>query len=100
MKIDVTVTKGITVNMGNYENVRPEITLNAKDIDPDKVNRVYELLTEIADDMFSLEIAKQIDMLDSVRKTRPTRFAEIILEERKDDINSEIQDLLKDLSNL
>lgn len=100
MKIDVTVTKGITVNMGNYENVRPEITLNAKDIDPDKVNLVYELLTEIADDMFSLEIAKQIDMLDSVRKTRPTRFAEIILEERKDDINSEIQDLLKDLSNL
>lgn len=100
MKIDVTVTKGITVNMGNYENVRPEITLNAKDINPDKVNLVYELLTEIADDMFSLEIAKQIDMLDSVRKTRPTRFAEIILEERKDDINSEIQDLLKDLSNL
>lgn len=99
MKVDVKVSKGMTVNMGNYENVRPEVTLTAKDVDSDNVNQVYELLTEIADDMFNLEIAKQIDLLDSVRKTRPTRFVEII-EERKDDIEDDIQNLIEALKDL
>lgn len=100
MKVDVTVSKGMTVNMGNYENVRPEVTLTAKDVDPEDVNQTYDILAEIADDMFNIEIAKQIDLLDSVRKSRPTRFAEIILEERKDDIERDIQDLIKELKDI
>lgn len=100
MKIDITITKAMTINTGNYENVRPEVTLTAREVDIDKSDKVHNILTELADDMFNLEIAKQIDLLDSVRKTRPNRFADIILEERKDDIQAEIQDLLKDLKDL
>jgi len=100
MKIDIKVTKAMTINTGNYENVRPEITLTAKDVENENVKTVYKLLSEIADDMFNIEIASQIALNNSVKQTRPTRFAEIILEEHKEDIENEIKDLMNELKEI
>lgn len=85
--------------MGNYENVRPEVTLTAKDVESKNVNQVYDILAEIAGDMFELETAKQIELLDTVRETRPGRYADII-KERENDIEASIQDLIKELKDI
>lgn len=55
-KIDVSITRSFTVNTGNYESVKPTVTLTARDIDADKVADAYLSLEGAVSGLIKLEI--------------------------------------------
>ncbi len=55
-KLDVSVTRSLTINTGNYESIRPTVTLTAREIEADKVGDVYLSLEEALTGLIKLEI--------------------------------------------
>lgn len=57
MKADVTISRQITINTGNYSAIRPSVSVTLKDVDADKMNDNYKQLETIVDGLFALEMA-------------------------------------------
>jgi len=80
MKTDITIRKEATVNTGNYSSVKPSVSLTLKDVDIDKLQKVYEnmniitaafflseanLLCEFQDDAKIHGLRKVLDSLET-----------------------------------
>jgi hypothetical protein len=55
-KVDVSITRTLTLNLGNYESSKPTVTLTAKDVDADKVSDAYLALDKAATGLFKMEV--------------------------------------------
>lgn len=61
-KVDVNITKKMTINTGNYSSIGPSISLTLKDVD---INKAKEMTDEL-DNIASIEFIKQIAILTSM----------------------------------
>lgn len=55
-KVDISVTRSFTVNTGNYESVKPTVTLTVRDVDPLNVSDAYLSLEGAVSGLIKLEI--------------------------------------------
>jgi glutamate synthase domain-containing protein 2 len=64
-KMDITITKAVTINTGNFGNVRPEVTLTIKDVDVENVEQETKELNDFATALFHLNT---LSLLGEVKK--------------------------------
>jgi hypothetical protein len=50
------VTRTLTINTGNYESIKPSVTLTVTDVDPDNVSDAYLAVEESLSGLISMEI--------------------------------------------
>ena len=54
--VDVSVTRSLTINTGNYESIRPTVTLTARGVAPENVDDAYLALEEAITGLLKMEI--------------------------------------------
>ena len=55
-KVNLSVTRTLTINTGNYESIKPSVTLTVADVDPEKVGDAYLALEEGISGLLKLEV--------------------------------------------
>lgn len=50
------MTRTLTINTGNYESIKPSVTLTVTDVDPDNVSDAYLAVEEALSGLISMEI--------------------------------------------
>ncbi len=89
MKLDLSINRGMTINSGNYNSIKPNVSIIIKDVDIDKVKQVYEKISNVADSIFALEFIKLYDEMDTIKNNGLKNYREI-LENAVDVINKEL----------
>ena len=56
MKVDISVSRTLTINTGNYESIKPSVSLTVKDVDNDKVSDVYLSLETALTGLLKMEV--------------------------------------------
>ena len=67
-KVDVTISKNVTINTGNYQSIRPSISITVHDVDSSNLERATQVLSEFTEDLLRLEVVKSSTILDDMRK--------------------------------
>lgn len=55
-KCDITVSRGLTINTGNYGSIRPDISITLKDIDSSTIDEIFGKMQQKLDAMLALEV--------------------------------------------
>jgi len=55
-KVNLSVTRTLTINTGNYESIKPSVTLTVVDVDPDNVSDAYLAVEEAISGLIKMEI--------------------------------------------
>jgi hypothetical protein len=98
-KVDVSLTRTLTINMGNYESAKPTVTLTAKDVDASKVDDAYLALAEVAAGMFKLEVLNISLEQAQLKKSGLQAYCKTVAT-NKTEIGAQIEKSLCDLENL
>lgn len=88
-KMDLTVEKSMTINTGNYSNVKPNVILTVKDVPMDKVSEVYEKLSLFAGELHTVELGRQVLTYDTLKGNVNT-IGEVFAE-NLNDIKEEVE---------
>lgn len=67
-KIDISVTRKDHVNVGDFSNINPNVTLTLKDVDINNANKVYELLSELCFTMHTQEFIQSVNEMEDLIK--------------------------------
>lgn len=66
MATDITITRTLTINTGNYQSIKPSISLTIKDCEI--AGDTYEKMAELADAFLKLEIYNNTAMIKEIEK--------------------------------
>ena len=55
-KVNVSVTRQLTINTGNYESIKPTVTPSVTDLNPDDVGDAYLAMEEAISGLIRFEI--------------------------------------------
>lgn len=97
MKLDVSVSKTITINTGNYSSVKPSVSLTAKDIDISQIKNVYKNLQIIADGMLYEETYSLCDNIQTIKDVGIEHFLDSY-KHMNQDIKNETNEAIKELN--
>ena len=100
MKTDITISKSMTLNMGNYSNVKPEISVTLKDVSLENYEKAYKTLSHLVEDMFALELRSNLDTMLSANEFKSKKDLLNRIESMESNIESSIADNLKALQEL
>lgn len=67
-KIDISVTRKDHVNVGDFSHINPNVTLTLKDVDLDKSQQAYKLLSELCFTMHTEEFIKSVNEMEDLIK--------------------------------
>ena len=98
-KVDVSVTRTLTLNLGNYESAKPTVTLTAKDVDAEKVADAYLALDESIAGFFKLEVLAISLEQARIKKSGLQAYCATVAQNRQQ-IGEQIEKSLCDLENL
>jgi len=72
-KMDITLSRDLTINTGNYSSIKPSISVTLKDVDSNDIDMEYDRLSNLADALIALEVIKigneMNDIMDEGFKT-------------------------------
>lgn len=101
-KIDVSVTRRDHVNVGDFSHVNPNVTLTLKDVDLNKADKVYELLSELCFTIHTEEFVKSAnEMEDLIKMNEVIKLykneieANVDLEHERNKLFNELKTLLE-----
>lgn len=55
-KVDISLTRSLTINTGNYESIKPTVTISVRDVDPSKLGDLYQNIDEVLTGLIKFEI--------------------------------------------
>ncbi len=99
MKLDVTVSKTITINTGNYSSAKPSVSLTIKDVDISSLKNVYENLQKIADGMLYEETYSLCDNVKTIKDVGVDHFLDSY-EQMNQDIKNETNEAMEELKKI
>ena len=91
LKCDVTINKGLTINAGNYESLRPDVSVTFKDVDMNLLDEFYKKADDFVCDLLALSIAS----LKGVKSAADDRSFDNVVEQINENIGKELKDLCK-----
>lgn len=96
MKCDVTISKKMTLNTGNYSSVSPMCTLTLKDVDLERVAEVHEKLDIIADGLYHKQVISDIKTMGVIKSMGFDRYFEsIAMEDMDEGIKKSIEEIME-----
>jgi hypothetical protein len=90
-KCDVTINKGLTINAGNYESLRPDVSVTFKDVDISRLDEFYKKADDFVCDLLVLSIAS----LKGVKSVVDDRSFDSVIEKVNENLGNELKDLCK-----
>lgn len=97
-KVDVSITRTITINTGNYQSIKPTVTLTVKDVDSGQVPEAYQALDEAATGLFQLEVVNNAMEMRKIEQGLDAYCREIV--EGAEHTTQNIEDNLNKLNSL
>jgi hypothetical protein len=91
LKCDVTINRGITINAGNYESLRPDISVTFKDVDVNLLDEFYKKADDFVCDLLVLSVAS----LKGVKNVIDSKSFESVIEKVNENLGNELKDLCK-----
>lgn len=91
MKVDVSVSRKMTINTGNYSSVSPSVTVTAKDVPAKNSQEIYWQLSRMVDNMMCFEIRDLFAAQEGVQDVGWKKYIEHI-NSVGDDIQADIED--------
>lgn len=96
-KCDITIEKTMTINTGDFSSVKPRISMTLHDIDVGDVARKSETLSEVLENLLTIEIIKLVGNDRDLKKYGIDNYYTMI-SKKIDDIQADtelsIQELL------
>ena len=65
--MDLTISRDMTINTGNYGNIKPGVSLTLRDFDDSDLSKINEKLSDALDSVMALEIIKMMEEDDSIK---------------------------------
>jgi len=65
-KIDITLSRSMTINVGNYNAIKPSVGLTIHDIESSKAKEVYDGISEVMDALLAKETLKLTDEYEAI----------------------------------
>jgi hypothetical protein len=65
-RMDITVGRDVTINVGNYSSIKPSVAITMKDVNAFSFDKEYEKLSDLADALIALETIKMGDEMDEI----------------------------------
>lgn len=96
--IDVNISRTLTINTGNYESIKPSVSISIKDVEVDKVADTYLALDDVLTGILKLEIANCSNELEKTRDGL-SQYRETI-DSNIQQIGNGIERALKDIEEL
>lgn len=96
-KVDITVSPSMTINTGDFENIKPTVSLTVKGVKDYKVNEVYEVMSKICQEMFMTEVTLLASKRIDIKNMGLNNFIATWLQDRNED---EIKGLKEELTRL
>jgi hypothetical protein len=97
-KLDLNITRTITVNTGNYESVKPTVGITVKDVDVSDIESLYSNIQTIADVLLKFEIVQSTAVVKSTNKGIDSFCRNII--DRADELETEIDTALENINKI
>ena len=98
MKVDITITDGLTLNIGNYRSARPEVSLTVTGVELDKYDETYQALSALLQKMLHVEAAKLITSAEGI-ESQGIKFPKM-LADAGDALEEEINGYINKLKEL
>ena len=102
MKLDINISKTITINTGNYNSIKPTVSINAKDIDINNTEKVYKILSSLIGNLLYIETIEMCDNSKSIQEIGIKNFiksSNSMIESIKIE-NEEMIEKLKNINNI
>ena len=99
MKSDITISRTMTINTGNYNSIKPSVSMTLKDIDVNDVKKVHDDLKTLVDSFLYFEISELLDGGSVIRDLGIEEFAKGIGNFKEDvlkDINKSVRNLISE----
>lgn len=80
-KTDLTISRQVTINAGNYESVKPMVSLTIHDVPINKMSIVYVEMKEIINGLLSFETAEELNFLYKIHDGGREEFTRKIFSE-------------------
>jgi hypothetical protein len=96
MKLDINVSKTITVNTGNYSSIKPSVSITAKDIDVQNIKDTYKKISNLVSNLLYEETIDMCDNSNTIQEVGIDHFIESY-EHLKNDIKNENENIINEL---
>lgn len=97
MKCDITLGKKFTFNTGNYSSTQPLLTITAKDVDSEDVQKIHEQLDIIVDGLYHKQMDSDIKTMGTVKQMG---FEKYLQEINQEEITDAITKALRSLTSI
>lgn len=98
MKVDVTISRKMTINTGNYSSISPSVSITVKDVHVNKIQEVYEQMDTIVGGLMifeTKELAEPQEIIKQAGLRKYLDYGDSVKEEILKDMR-EAQGKLKD----
>lgn len=92
-KIDITIGRTMTINTGNYQSVKPTVSITLKDVDSDNLEEMNAAVGELVEQLLKIETVKATGQIKELEKEGHMGYCKTILE-TIDDIETSIEENL------
>lgn len=89
-KIDMNISKKMTINTGNYSSIGPSVSFTLKDVDPEKAENLLEKMKDLVEVEFVLQVLHSASTMEEIKINGLKDFVKKQLENSK-----ELEDILK-----
>ena len=81
VKIDFEISRGNTINVGDYESIKPFVGIKIKDVPMGKVKEVYSHVSDMIDDLYDLEVANSYANIKTIRNSNIDSYVKSIIDQ-------------------
>jgi|SRR6056297_1363245 len=100
MKANLNINRTSTINIGNYESIKPNVGIEMKDVDIKKIDIVYKELSNVIDDLYQLEQANLYADSKSIRNTGIDEHVRSIIDQDFEKMSNRITVSLSSLEGI
>jgi len=84
MKIDMTIGRQFTFNLGNYSSTKPLLSMTARDVKLEDIQDVHKMLDIIVDGLYHKQFKSDVETMAIVKKFGFEKYFREIDEEQMD----------------
>ena len=100
MKCDITLNKEQTINIGNYSNIKPSVSVTLKDVDIKSFDYMYDNLSDLVSCLLSYETKTSLEEVNMVSKVTDRSCIEYVNNMNENvDFDFQIKKLTKELKD-
>ena len=95
--LKITVSRSMTINTGNFNNIKPQIEITRDGIKEEDLKDEYERLSSIVDVLMAFEIVRLSDEAETIDEMGYKKYSKSI-EKNTSNMNSLLDTLVKGMS--